>query len=498
MRTLLTLQFILFLSRLFCQNPGDSDKTFGNNGVTLTVVKQSSCITALGVQKNGAILAGGFSNGGPADRFLTVVQYDNYGRIDSSFASHGVFTFIPPGYRVERQNDLKIQSDGKILACGDLYGKTSPNYYGYNFGIYRLLPNGILDTTFNKTGIIIDYAHYKNSSSYVAGLALQKDDKIVIAGTCYNTAISDDIIFIARYHPDGSVDSSFNEVGMKTLQPEYYDGRCDLNKVLIQNDNKILILGKLNINGDFFIMRFNQDGEIDSTFGINGTVTYHIYTYMNSIYDAAITQDNKILIAGFTGNGDYSIGVIARYNENGTLDKTFNEDGLLIDNNCIFNSITLNSNGSFYSDCNLTLYDMNGIIDTTFGDNGSIETLCQHPKITLQRDGSILIGGGYDDHMRLERYHGYTQFYPYAANQTFYVYPNPFLNVINIKFEVPPTSPYEISINDILGNVVYSQTVTSLESIVSIQLNDLLLNNLYFVSVNNGSSVKSTTIIHMQ
>ena len=77
--------------------------------------------------------------------------------------------------------------------------------------VTRLLPNGALDTTFDGDGTAtIDFG---STSDIAAGVALQPDGKIVVAG--YTQASED--VAVARLNPNGSLDAGFGTAGRATV-----------------------------------------------------------------------------------------------------------------------------------------------------------------------------------------------------------------------------------------------------------------------------------------
>lgn len=128
---------------------------------------------------------------------------------------------------------------------------------------------------------------------------------------------------------DGSLDPLFGTSG-KVVTPIggiADEGRC----TAIQADGKILVAGYTN-NGtdiDFAILRYNTDGSLDMSFDGDGIVTTDFGGYDNEIYAMAIQDDGKIVVAGATYNGSNMDFALARYKTDGTPDSTFDADGKL-------------------------------------------------------------------------------------------------------------------------------------------------------------------------
>ena len=83
-------------------------------------------------------------------------------------------------------------------------------------------------------------------------------------------------------------------------------------------------------NNDLAIARYNPNGSLDSTFGGgDGRVTQAIGAHDDEIYGVVVLPNGKIIVAGRTRDSlsdDYDM-VVARFNSNGTLDTTFNGTG---------------------------------------------------------------------------------------------------------------------------------------------------------------------------
>ncbi len=122
----------------------------------------------------------------------------------------------------------------------------------------------------------------------------------------------------------GDLDLSFSIDGMQTVSTSNSLEVC--RAIAIQSDGKIVAVGSSNngANDDFSIVRFNSDGSIDNTFNGNGiqiTDLGNTYDYAQAL---AIQSDGKIVVGG-ASNGDFAL---VRYNSDGSLDNTFNGTGV--------------------------------------------------------------------------------------------------------------------------------------------------------------------------
>ena len=109
---------------------------------------------------------------------------------------------------------------------------------------------------------------------------------------------------------------------------------------------------------EFALIRLNQDGSLDTTFGVSGSVTTAIGTSDDRAYAVLIQPaDGKIVAAGYTFNGANKDVAVVRYTTDGLLDTTFNGTG--------YNT-----------------FDVDGGDDVAYA-------------MAIQSDGKILIAGSY-------------------------------------------------------------------------------------------------------
>jgi len=209
-------------------------------------------------------------------------------------------------------------------------GRSSVSGLGFDFAMARYHPNGMLDSTFDNDGIVT--TDIDGFNDYGDAMELQSDGKIVMAGYSYN-GINTSLATI-RYKSNGSLDNTFGVNGKVKTQVGniYLDGQS----LCIQNDNKIIVSATTVLPGniyDVLMTRYNTNGTHDSTFGVNGIVTTDI-CYTDHSYSINLQADGKILVGGsstdtVTSIAGRSFGLL-RYNTNGTLDTTFDGDGKVI------------------------------------------------------------------------------------------------------------------------------------------------------------------------
>ncbi|MFH0867129.1 MAG: delta-60 repeat domain-containing protein [Bacteroidota bacterium] len=404
MRKLFLIVFPFLLEvTAYSQSPGSLDLTFGGIGyVTTSVTKGNNYGQSVSVQPDGKIVVAGYSAEN-SDYDFALVRYNTNGQLDSSFGTEGkVITSV--GKSNDQAYIVLVQPDGKIIATGF----TTASFGSHDFALVRYNINGTFDSTFGKNGLVISYIRSFDDEIYTA--TLQPDGKIIVGGCSYDSLNADFVI--ARYNTDGTFDSTFGKNGVIITPVGLSDDK--VFALAQQNDGKIIAAGN-TVNGSytyFAIVRYNADGTTDNSFGKNGISVTPFgkgYNYANSL---SIQTDGKIVIAGYSYNESNDDFLIARYNTEGILDNSFGKEGIVITDIGGFNdaieAVVIQSDGKIvvagysanntYIDFAVARYNINGVIDHSFGNNGIVltpvgSTYDYAHAVSIQTDGKIIVAG---------------------------------------------------------------------------------------------------------
>lgn len=239
------------------------------------------CNDAIFLSNNKPLLVGSKQRFGGSDIFI---QIDNIkGQID--FGKYEGLTSV-------QEYNNKLYASGYL----DLVGISN------KLMIARFDLNGDADKTFGGKGYITP--NISVSSLQVNQICIQSDSKILVL-------IGNKII---RFLNNGSIDETFGVNGT-FLIPD-----LNANKILVQDDNKILIAG--NYVSNYSVMRINSNGSLDTTFAKNGVYTE--YSIEGRLVGIKLLSNGKIILGGTVTNG---IGIL-RLNTNGVLDLTFGKNGI--------------------------------------------------------------------------------------------------------------------------------------------------------------------------
>lgn len=318
---------------------------------------------------------------------------------------------------------IVIQADGKIVAVGSARSGVKSD-----FAIVRYNPDGSLDPSLDGDGkATTDIG--ANSYDDATSVAIQPDGTLIVAGWTASGAntsfgISDNDFAVVRYKSNGSLDTSFGKGG-KVVTNFGTDSSEAIAAVAIQADGKIVAVGSTD-NGssdDFAIARYNPDGTLDTSFDNDGKVITSLTKFRDSAHAVVIQPDGKIVIAGETFNSPYSVFAVLRYKANGSLDTTFDGDGIVTTqigtNSDVANAVAVLPNGKIvaagssfgqtsgipgaYTSSGdrfaLVKYNSDGSLDTSFGQGGKALTVVRSKarafatSAALQSDGKIIVAG---------------------------------------------------------------------------------------------------------
>ena len=328
------------------------------------------------------------------------VVFADDGDLDPDFGVGGIVS--EPFYNANADiSEMALQSDGKIVTCGD-----SMHDENVDIHLVRFNTDGSLDPSFGEDGMVM--TDVDNLTNNCDALFIQDDGKILVAGSSYHPhSDTRTLLTMVRYTTDGTLDSSFGTGGI--VQTAINDLFFDIFSVIVRH-NKIIVGVAFNMADNMILVQFNDDGSIDNTFGINGIVDPNLnnFYYLNEMI---VQSDEKILVVGtIENNSQLDMGLI-RFNRDGSLDTGFGMGGiasyersgteygndLVIQNDGRIVAVGDAYNGSDW-DFEIVRFLPSGELDPAFGVGGLVlsdfNALSDFANaVALQGDGKILVVG---------------------------------------------------------------------------------------------------------
>lgn len=144
-------------------------------------------------------------------------------------------------------------------------------------------------------------------------------------------------MFLARFNPNGTLDTTFGYQGVRALYDNYHYTEFDhLNtvftyypdrkfsignsdkpaRILLQKNGGIVVSGAVYYDGDYYYyyrflaLHFTKDGDFDTRYGLDGDASVDVnypddFLYGGtSAYGAAEQSNGKVILAGYAGGYD--------------------------------------------------------------------------------------------------------------------------------------------------------------------------------------------------
>lgn len=314
-----------------------------------------------------------------------------------------------------------ITRDGNLLIGGSITTASE------QMAVVRLLKNGTVDSDFGNGGLLLFSS--PAAGAEILDLAANSDGSIAFIGE--SVFGSSDKAWVGRFTADGAPDPTFNSTGYQLVYATTFLNALALlvpTQVAIQPDGKIVALSTLatQVPSTTFcaaMIRFDQAGAADSTFGTDGEACYTLADGTPFFFaHFAVRPNGKIVVTGpaYLEHGLGSDIAVVQLNSNGSIDTTFGNSGwtfvaLDLGGNFIdvSNAVTIDAAGrtliagSAEDDTidQLALIRLlpNGAPDLSFGDHGHvtmpIDDSSGAPGSTTPTDviafadGRILVGG---------------------------------------------------------------------------------------------------------
>lgn len=284
-------------------------KTFSIPGYT------SGILNDLAGLSDGSFLACGFAGSG-SDTLGTLFKFTAGGALQTAFNGTGYqFAYHVP---VSHARTVSVQEDGKIVVAGvtDIGGEFAST-------VTRLQSNGQPDLSFGKRGVMI--SDNVGTGSYTLD-ALHSLSSGGVIGAGENATD----FLVEKFLPDGTHDNNFGTAG---IVKQKVGADNEANDMIVDTQGNIVVGGSVkNVNQTYTeacVVRFLPNGTPDPAFGTSGSRQLPFSVRNDAIHSLAIAPDNKIYAAG---NGMESLqrtGVVVRLNNDGSVDTSFGTNGTL-------------------------------------------------------------------------------------------------------------------------------------------------------------------------
>jgi uncharacterized delta-60 repeat protein len=292
------------------------------------------------------------------------------------FGSNGVVTFSDNFNITTDYGKGKgvIDSNNRLILSATIFDTVEDNT---NFSTIRVLNDGNLDLTFGTNGYAITDINGALNDDYATTNVLDSQERIIVGGF---TNAPNSIYTIVRYTQNGILDTTFGTNGIAVLndlsQASFLNSLAYLT---VDNEDKIIIQG--NKDNKIFVARLYNDGTLDTSFGSGlGYIILNDFAVSQSA-GIQIDSSNRIILAGTINRVDTNDDFASiRLTSSGIIDAAYGVNGYaLCDisgnmvNDSAYNLILDNSDNSYV--CGVTnIDDFDNIVIVKYDVSGNVDT----------------------------------------------------------------------------------------------------------------------------
>ncbi len=297
---------------------GTPDSSFGADGIaSVDFAGHEDFASSIVQQTDGKLVLAGTAENTSGVQDIAVARFNADGSLDASFGSGGKTTLDIDGSH-DFASSLILQAGGKLVIAG---GAIVNDGY-YQFVVARFNSNGTLDASFGTGGtVLIAFGSGDGIHSWARGLAQLPDGRLVAVGRVDQENGSD--VGIARVTANGLPDSSFDGDGLLTVD---IGGNFDAAFALaVYPDNAIVVAGSTHSadgsSSRALLLRVNEDGSLDNSFaaGVMPDI---------GLYSIVVQSDGKLVATGSGTTSGIEDLILARFNSDGAIDTTYGVDGV--------------------------------------------------------------------------------------------------------------------------------------------------------------------------
>jgi uncharacterized delta-60 repeat protein len=246
-----------------------------------------------------------YPTGGPSEG-LRINRFLPNGMRDLSFGNGAGWVPFDNAITAS-QFGLAVDSAGGILIAGSVDGGVT----GMDFAVARYHPDGVLDTSFGNGGVA--RADVGSQEDWGEGLTLDDQGRILVIGSKTNSVDGTHDAALVRWTAAGAPDASFGNNGTVV----YDTGGDEIAASLAADPTTDDLVATIRVDGSLHLIRFDSAGNGED-------VLFDNVVNAGAASGVAVDESGRILLAGYQGP-DFAV---VRYDEEGALDLSFGDNGV--------------------------------------------------------------------------------------------------------------------------------------------------------------------------
>ncbi|MDR3415556.1 MAG: hypothetical protein P4L83_05145 [Nevskia sp.] len=204
---------------------GSLDPSFGKGGIATTGTSTNVVLPLAAIEQPGGDIVVVSQYRSASGTFLSLMRYLPNGTLDTRFGQNGTTLTAfdtGPGFSIT-PTQVALLSSGDIVVVGSAAnGGGSSGSPTFAFALARYTPNGALDTSFG-TGGQVTTIFGGSAGAYVSAMLVDPNGNILVGGTNLilgpTRATAKNFMVLARYKPNGTLDPTFGAGGIVQTIP---------------------------------------------------------------------------------------------------------------------------------------------------------------------------------------------------------------------------------------------------------------------------------------
>ncbi|WP_223490344.1 hypothetical protein [Pseudomonas sp. A-RE-19] len=335
---------------------GTIDTTFGIEGAANVPLEDDLWLVPSALypaQSGGWIITGTAiraTEEGEDNPDLAVIKLKDDGQLDDAFGTRGrlIITIADlgleaaSGVKFKPRRDAEKASDDAMVA-GTIGGAdirlqddkivlVSTVFFGFDNLrglVLRLHSNGKFDTSFNKTGFVfIEVPDHPAATNYAHGVKVQPDLKVLVCGNVFRSEGEYPDAYLMRYNRDGTVDTTFGAAKNGVVIISDSKKWLELYSIALKPDGGVVAAGHSAMD-KALIIALDANGSFNLAFN-QGQPLFSGFLRNLSWFRSILQQDGKIITVGVSNSAQFPTNaatVTARFDAHGKLDETFAGQG---------------------------------------------------------------------------------------------------------------------------------------------------------------------------
>lgn len=287
---------------------GTLDTTFHTDGAAITTIYPSTDIArAVIIQTDGRPVVSGYAWSSTTWN-SALVRFRTDGALDTTFYTTGKRIVVANANDNASLSLTFDTTNGRIFSAGTAW--TGTKWYQ---SMFRVLTNGVLDTSFFTSGI--RNISFGTGDFRAFASTLDASRKMVVGGIGGDTD-GHNFMILSRFLTSGAVDTSFQGTGFRNLS---FGTNSGITSIAWGTDSKLYAagFGYTDASDDIAVVRFLSNGDLDTTFSSDGG-SYSFAGAKEDRAQAIAIRDSLIVSGGRWMNNDFEI-AISRYQTDGSL-----------------------------------------------------------------------------------------------------------------------------------------------------------------------------------